>query len=175
MPVHHTFLTPIGPIRIIADRQGLCRIILAGTSHHGLVPETTPSTDPVLSQARQQITEYFKGDRRDFTLPLSIRGTPFEKKVWNVLQTIPWGEVWSYGQAGRALGDRNLARAVGRAAGANPLPLVIPCHRVIGADRSLTGFAAGIEMKKYLLQLEGWQVKQRAERLFLMENGERSF
>lgn len=167
MPVHHTFLTPIGPVRIIADRQGLCRIRLPGASPRDLVPETTPPTDPVLSQARQQITEYFKGVRREFTLPLSIRGTAFEKKVWDALQNIPWGDVWSYGQVARALGKINLARAVGRAAGANPLPLVIPCHRVIGADRNLTGFAAGIAMKKYLLELEGWRTEQRRGRLFL--------
>ncbi|WP_456386159.1 methylated-DNA--[protein]-cysteine S-methyltransferase [Desulfolithobacter sp.] len=167
MSVHHTFLIPTGPIRITADQQGLCRIQLSGASPPNLTPEPTPPTDHVLGLARQQITEYFNGIRRNFSLPLSISGTAFEKKTWDVLLAIPWGDVWTYGQVARALGKKNLARAVGRAAGANPLPLVIPCHRVIGADRNLTGFAAGIAVKKYLLELEGWRTEYRRGRLFL--------
>jgi methylated-DNA-[protein]-cysteine S-methyltransferase len=111
--------------------------------------------DPVLVAATQQLGEYFAGDRREFDLPLGPVGTDFQLRVWAGLRTIPYGATWSYGQLAAAIGKGPLAsRAVGLANGANPLSIVVPCHRVIGADGNLTGFGGGIERKRWLLDLE---------------------
>jgi methylated-DNA-[protein]-cysteine S-methyltransferase len=104
---------------------------------------------------RRQLGEYFAGRRRAFDLELAPRGTPFQLAVWQALRAIPYGETRSYGEVALAVGRPDAVRAVGAANGANPLPIVVPCHRVIGADGSLTGFGGGIEVKAYLLELEG--------------------
>mgnify|MGYP000854535855 CR=1 FL=1 len=105
-------------------------------------------------QAFDQLDDYFRGERRNFDLSLRILGTDFQKQVWQVLQTIPWGRTLSYGDVARRIGRPKAARAVGMAVGANPLSIIIPCHRVIGRDGSLTGFGGGLEIKKQLLDLE---------------------
>jgi methylated-DNA-[protein]-cysteine S-methyltransferase len=111
--------------------------------------------DPVLVDARRQLGEYFAGDRREFDLPLAPVGTDFQLRVWAGLRTIPYGQTWSYGELAAAIGKGPLAsRAVGLANGANPLSIVVPCHRVIGANGNLTGFGGGIERKRWLLDLE---------------------
>jgi methylated-DNA-[protein]-cysteine S-methyltransferase len=102
-----------------------------------------------------QLREYFAGTRRHFELALAPRGTPFQLAVWQVLRAIPYGQTMSYGEIARGLGRPEAARAVGLANGANPLPIIVPCHRVIGADGSLTGFGGGLPIKRALLQLEG--------------------
>lgn len=102
---------------------------------------------------RSQLEEYFEGKRKDFDLPLDLHGTPFQLRVWSALREIPYGKTVNYGEIARGLGSS--ARAVGNANGKNPVPIIIPCHRVIGADGSLTGFGGGLEKKRYLLQLEG--------------------
>jgi methylated-DNA-[protein]-cysteine S-methyltransferase len=102
-----------------------------------------------------QLAEYFAGKRRVFSLPLAPRGTPFQRSVWQALRQIPYGETVSYGELARRLGSTSGARAVGLANGANPLPIIVPCHRVIGADGSLTGFGGGLTIKRALLALEG--------------------
>jgi methylated-DNA-[protein]-cysteine S-methyltransferase len=106
--------------------------------------------DPVVAQ----LEAYFRGERRVFDLPLALRGTPFQLRVWAELLRIPYGATISYGELARQLGDPNLTRAVGAANGANPVSIIVPCHRVIGADGSLTGYGGGLEMKRRLLALE---------------------
>jgi methylated-DNA-[protein]-cysteine S-methyltransferase len=108
----------------------------------------------VFSEAIAQLEEYFAGERRDFSLPLPLEGTPFQTTVWSALRTIPYGATVSYGELARRIGRPSASRAVGAANGANPLPIILPCHRVIGADRSLTGFGGGLETKRFLLAFE---------------------
>ncbi|MCC7093513.1 MAG: methylated-DNA--[protein]-cysteine S-methyltransferase [Ignavibacteriaceae bacterium] len=103
----------------------------------------------------RQLKEYFNRERREFELSLEIIGTDFQKKVWDELTKIPYGETISYGELAVRLGDKNKMRAVAAANGANPIPVIIPCHRVIGADGSLTGYGGGLDVKKKLLELEG--------------------
>ena len=102
-----------------------------------------------------QLDAYFAGKLRDFTIPLDLRGTSFQRRVWDLLCEIPWGETRSYGQIAKALGRPKAARAVGRAVGTNPVSIVVPCHRVIGSDGTLTGYGGGLDRKKALLKLEG--------------------
>ena len=114
-----------------------------------------PDADNVLLvQLRQQLEQYFSGDRREFTLELAPQGTPFQLKVWELLKAIPYGQTVSYGSLACQLGGKNMARAVGCAVGRNPISLLIPCHRVIGANGELTGYAGGLDRKSALLGLE---------------------
>jgi methylated-DNA-[protein]-cysteine S-methyltransferase len=113
-----------------------------------------PGRHAVLDTTMAQLDEYFAGRRREFDLPLDPVGTEFQRSAWNVLRTIPYGATMSYGEQAAALGDAKKARAVGSANGRNPLSIVVPCHRVIGTSGKLTGFAGGIEAKRYLLELE---------------------
>ncbi|HLX11038.1 MAG TPA: methylated-DNA--[protein]-cysteine S-methyltransferase [Thermoanaerobaculia bacterium] len=110
---------------------------------------------PPLPSVRQQLAEYFAGRRRQFTLPLAPHGTAFERGVWEALVAIPYGETRSYAEVAEAIGRPTACRAVGRANGSNPIAVVIPCHRVIGSDGSLTGYGGGLELKRLLLDLEG--------------------
>lgn len=110
---------------------------------------------PVLAQARRELEEYAAGTRRRFEVPFELEGTHFQCEVWKALCGIPYGETRSYGELARALGRSGAARAVGAAAGKNPLPVIVPCHRLIGAGGSLTGFSAGVAIKRRLLELEG--------------------
>lgn len=113
----------------------------------------TPAS-PLLQEAVKQLGEYFRGERTAFTLPLCLEGTDFQQKAWAALQTIPYGETRSYGQLAAQLGNPKACRAVGGANNKNPVMILVPCHRVIGSDGSLMGFAGGLEVKKYLLELE---------------------
>lgn len=142
--------SPIGGLRIHAS-AGLITTIDFGAGS----PRKVRANDPLLDRAEQQLTEYFKGERTEFDLPLASEGSEFQKKVWAELQRIPYGETASYGDIARRLGyEPVISRAVGAANGANPIPIVVPCHRVIGSDGSLTGYAGGLERKKTLLDLE---------------------
>jgi methylated-DNA-[protein]-cysteine S-methyltransferase len=117
--------------------------------------EAEPSSgQAVLDQAARELDEYFAGRRRDFATRLGARGTAFQTQVWKALGDIPYGVQWSYGQLARAVGRPKAARAVGMANGSNPLPIFIPCHRVVGSDGSLTGYGGGLETKRWLLDLE---------------------
>jgi methylated-DNA-[protein]-cysteine S-methyltransferase len=151
---HHTMPTPIGPLMLIADDDGLRGIRFA--SKQSRVPEDdTPEPDhPVLVETVRQLDEYFVGERQEFDLPLRPVGTPFQLAAWRALRAIPYGRTVSYGEQARRLGHPGRARAVGAANGRNPLPIVVPCHRVIGADGSLTGFGGGLEIKAWLLDHE---------------------
>ena len=142
--------SPIGGLRIHAS-AGLITAIGFGASS----PRGERLTDPLLVRAEHQLGEYFAGERTEFDLPLASDGTEFQKKVWSELARIPYGETATYGEIARRLGyEPGISRAVGAANGANPVPILVPCHRVIGADGSLTGYAGGVERKKILLDLE---------------------
>lgn len=143
--------TPLGWLLLTESNQQLTEI--------QLFPTTPPSVSGapasgVLREAAQQLNEYFCGRRRTFTLPYVATGTPWQKKVWQALTEIPYGETCSYRQIAERVGNPNAARAVGMANKCNPLPILIPCHRVIGADGSLTGYALGLPVKEHLLQME---------------------
>ena len=148
--------SPVGPLLLAANDDGLLLIEFASPRH----PVTRgrdwrEGCNAVLAQTRAQLGEYFKGDRREFALPLAPRGTPFQRDVWQTLQRIGYGETISYAQLATSIGRPSAMRAVGAANGRNPLPIVVPCHRVIGADGSLTGFGGGLPIKQFLLALEG--------------------
>lgn len=141
--------SPIGGLRLHSS-AGLLTAIDFGAEVRG-----DRRSDPVLDRAEQQLAEYFAGTRTTFDLPLANDGTEFQKKVWGELMRIPFGETASYGDIARRLGyEPVISRAVGSANGANPIPIVVPCHRVIGADGSLTGYAGGLDRKRTLLDLE---------------------
>jgi methylated-DNA-[protein]-cysteine S-methyltransferase len=116
--------------------------------------ELRPNGPPPLLELRQQLAQYFAGERREFALPLEPRGTEFERRVWQALMAIPYGETRSYAEVAAAIGRPSACRAVGRANGSNPIAVVIPCHRVIGSDGSLTGYGGGLPLKRLLLDLE---------------------
>ena len=148
------FETPIGLIGLAEEDGAIVRLYLPGQPTPRLMPHPTA----LLKRGREQLLEYLAGDRREFTLPLAPQGTAFQLRVWQVLRAIPWGEVRGYGDIARAAGSPRGFRAVGMANHRNPIPILIPCHRVIGADGSLTGYAGGLELKIALLSLEGHRV-----------------
>lgn len=149
--------SPVGPLFIAVDEAGaVVRIeFVRDRSVAGLLAGPVVEDAARTAHVERQLAEYFAGRRRDFDLQLAPEGTAFEKQVWAALREIPYGETRSYGAIARELGRPGSARAVGRANGANPLPIVVPCHRVLGADGSLTGFGGGLETKERLLELEG--------------------
>ncbi len=144
--------TPIGTLRLISSGSALLRICFPGQLEYDGGEE---GSDPVLRITGRQLGEYFAGQRRSFTLPLGARGTDFQQAVWGALAGIPYGELRSYRDIARQLGRERAVRAVGSANGRNPLPIVVPCHRVVGSNGSLTGFAGGLAIKRQLLALEG--------------------
>jgi len=149
--------TPLGPLLAAADGEALMSLGF-GTGRRAPQPApdwTARPSSPVLRATAAQIREYFAGRRRVFDLPLRPRGTPFQRDAWEALRRIPYGETRSYGEQAIAIGRTGAARAVGAANARNRLVIVIPCHRVIGGDGSLTGFAAGLSRKQALLRLEG--------------------
>jgi methylated-DNA-[protein]-cysteine S-methyltransferase len=153
----HLIDTPLGRVRLAATDQGLAGLWFVGQKHS---PDTTGWQDdphhPVLREAATQVLAYFQGQRRSFDLPLDLsRGTPFQQAVWNALLAIPCGATRRYGQLSQSIGHPAAARAVGAAVGRNPISVIVPCHRVLGADGSLTGYAGGLERKSALLKLEG--------------------
>jgi methylated-DNA-[protein]-cysteine S-methyltransferase len=145
--------TPIGTLRLVSDGEYLTRVEFQGS--HQLAIKDTQIRDPVLRAAAEQLDEYFAGGRRTFNLPLKAGGTDFQQSVWLALAGIPLGELRSYSDIARQIGRPKAVRAVGAANGRNPLPIIVPCHRVIGRNGSLTGFAGGLAIKTSLLQLEG--------------------
>ena len=148
--------SPVGPLAIAADATGLRAIEFRGNRHPVRRDGDWREGDSLLlRRARRQLDEYFAGKRRRFDLPLSPRGTEFQREVWTALATIPYGQTLSYAQLAARVGRAGASRAVGAANGRNPLPIVLPCHRVIGADGSLTGFGGGLPAKQFLLKLEG--------------------
>ena len=140
--------SPIGPMTLVQEGEALARLDFD-------VPSQPEEATPLLLEACRQLREYFAGERKVFALPLAPEGTAFQKKVWAALRDIPWGETRSYGDIAWAIGKPTACRAVGMANGRNPLPIFIPCHRVIGTNGSITGYSGGLEKKRFLLRLEG--------------------
>ncbi|MFW0782918.1 methylated-DNA--[protein]-cysteine S-methyltransferase [Gordonia sp. CPCC 206044] len=161
---HTTVRTDLGAVTFVAEGDDVvgCRFD-ADTSTCG--DAVAPSTDSVLGPAVAQFREYLDGDRTEFELSIRTDGDEFHERVWAVVRTIPFGDTVSYGEIASRLGDPGLARRVGRAVGANPIGVFIPCHRVIGADGSLTGYGGGLARKRHLLDLEE-SPETRASRLF---------
>ena len=151
MPVARVMPSPLGPLQLVADSAALTAIAFPGQHDASLAD----GASEVLDAAQAQLAEYFAGRRERFALPLDIRGTAFQQRVWQALTRIPFGQTRSYADIARDIGQHRAVRAVGAANGRNPLPIVVPCHRVIGSDGSLTGFAGGVELKRRLLRLEG--------------------
>ncbi|MBU0705119.1 MAG: methylated-DNA--[protein]-cysteine S-methyltransferase [Chloroflexi bacterium] len=155
--------SPIGPIWIAATGTGICTVGLGPAQPDAFfrwltrhVNPDAPREDPkALTPALTQLREYFSRIRREFDLPLDVRGTPFQQAVWAQVASIPYGTTTTYGEIAQRIGQPGAARAVGAANGANPLPILIPCHRVIGSGGSLTGYGGGLEVKVALLRLEG--------------------
>ncbi len=156
-----TFSTPMGEFSVVLDETGAVTATTFGgvAELRKYLHGDELVRDPQLAaEARRQVTEFFAGKRRRFALKLAPCGTPFQQRVWSALQQIPFGETRSYGEIATAVGSPGAARAVGRANATNPICLIVPCHRVIGADGSLTGFALGEELKRRLLVHEGAQL-----------------
>jgi methylated-DNA-[protein]-cysteine S-methyltransferase len=142
--------SPVGPLYACANDVGLTHLWLSSD-----VPIDAPlRTTPILARVADQVAEYFAGTRHVFDLPLEAGGTPFQQRVWRALTTIPFGVTWSYGELARAIGNPTASRAVGAANGRNPIGIIVPCHRVIGANGTLTGYAGGLPMKHKLLAHE---------------------
>ena len=147
--------TPIGRLMLAGTERGLWRIEFAsGKTRRGPQPQWRRD-DECLPEAAVQLRDYFAGQRRDFDLPIEPRGTDFQLRTWRALRAIPYGATTTYAALARSIGKPKAVRAVGAANGRNPLPIVVPCHRVIGSDGSLTGFGGGTDVKRTLLQLEG--------------------
>lgn len=141
--------TPIGTLAITGNAEGVTSVSFVDSP-----PTSQPVIEPILIRAREQLEEYFAGERTAFDLPFSPRGTDFQRQVWQALASIPYGETRSYGEIAAGLGRPGGARAVGAACGKNPLWILIPCHRAVGKDGTLTGYAGGLPRKDYLLRLE---------------------
>ena len=148
---------PIGRLLIAGDGHSIRHIRFE--RHNAPDAGWNPGVTEPIREAATQLEAFFGRRRRTFDLPLAPEGTPFQKRVWSQLQQIPFGATVSYGELARRLGEPTASRAVGAANGANPIPIVIPCHRVVGSDGGLTGFGGGLEVKARLLELEAGQVK----------------
>ena len=148
--------TPLGPLTAAASERGLVGLWFDGQAHHpGPLDAPDDPGQRWLAQAREQLDAYWRGERTSFSVPLDLQGTPFQQAVWQALRHIARGSTCSYGALAREAGAAHAVRAVGAAVGRNPLSIVVPCHRVIGQDGSLTGYAGGLPRKTALLQLEG--------------------
>jgi len=153
--------SPLGPIALAGDGRHLLEIAIGGRGRLRGPLEGAAESDPrAYSLAVSELAEYFAGRRRDFDVPHLTHGTAFEEAVWAAIATIPYGETRSYAEVAAAVGRPGAARAVGQAAGRNPLPILVPCHRVVGADRRLTGYGGGLEAKAHLLALEAAESKE---------------
>ena len=154
---HTTIDSPIGPLGLVATEEGLRAVSWRGEETSVKLPDdmVEDPAHPILHQAAQQLDEYFDGKRTSFDLPLDLRGTPFQVAAWRALGDIPYGSTRSYGEQASLIGRPKAVRAVGQANGRNPVPIVLPCHRVIGANGSLVGFGGGLDLKSQLLEHEG--------------------
>ena len=163
---HTVMPSPLGEITLVAEDGALAGCYMELHKRGPDDDETLGERDDtVLSEVVTQLTEYFAGERTEFTVPLAPRGDDFQQRVWALLREIPYGQTRSYGDLARALGDVNLSQAVGWANGRNPISIIVPCHRVIGSDGSLVGYAGGLDRKRFLLALEEPPADE-ADRLF---------
>ena len=165
-----TFNSPVGSIYLVATRDALVRLQFGALGDENDFPfpvEAQGRVNSVLKQAIHQLAEYFSGDRQKFDLPLQLKGTPFQRRVWLALREIPYGRLWSYSHLAKRIGQPGAVRAVGNANGRNPLPIIIPCHRVIRKNGKLGGYSSGLEIKRMLLKIEGVDVSRLTD--FLMD------
>jgi O-6-methylguanine DNA methyltransferase len=153
------FTSPLGKITLLSSSKGLCRLLfepsqpsITNLENASIPYKITHEKD---SPTASQLMEYFEGRRKAFTIPLDINGTPFHREVWRALLTIPYGKTKSYGQIAQQIGKPRAPRAVGQACGANPIPIIIPCHRVLTSTGKIGGYTGGIDIKNALLKLEG--------------------
>lgn len=154
---HVTVDSPLGPLRLVTDGEHLTGVFFTEHRHAptDLGAEVALDNAPeVLRDSASQLGEYFAGGRTSFDLPLAAHGTDFQHRVWAALQRIPYGQTWSYGQLAKELGSPGASRAVGLANGRNPISIVVPCHRVVGASGAITGYGGGVARKQTLLELE---------------------
>lgn len=163
--------SPVGRLLLLADAQGLREIRFETERHPRPVSPHWLRSSAALAFAREQLEEYFAGTRTGFDLPLHPQGTAFQLTVWEELARIPYAETISYGELARRIGQPQAMRAVGAANGRNPLPIVVPCHRVIGANGSLTGFGGGLPAKRFLLE---WERRMAHGDLFGADDGRRA-
>lgn len=149
--------TPLGEMLLVSDENHLCGAYFIGQKYFPRIAPTWRQGAglPVMRQAREELDAFFRGERRQFTVPLKPHGTAFQLRVWRMLAAVPYGATVSYGDLARQLGGARHARAVGSATGRNPLSVIVPCHRVLSASGKLTGYAGGLQRKHALLRLEG--------------------
>jgi methylated-DNA-[protein]-cysteine S-methyltransferase len=165
MRTYTVMTSPVGDLTLVAEDGALARLTMTSQKHAPDPADLGERDDLGFEAVREQLGDYFAGERTTFDVPLAPRGDAFKQQVWALLCQIPYGETRSYGQLARALGDVNLSQAVGSANGRNPIGIIIPCHRVIGSDGSLVGYAGGLDRKRFLLALEEPQAAKDA-RLF---------
>lgn len=148
--------SPVGKLKLVASDKGLVAVLWENDDPERVKFDKISSseTHPILLKSERQLQEYFAGKRKSFAIDLDFHGTDFQKKVWQALLTIPFGETRSYGEIAKQIGNSKASRPVGAANGKNPISIIAPCHRVIGASGALTGFAGGLEVKAFLLKLE---------------------
>lgn len=148
------FKTPIGMLKIAVDEKGLRYILFESNKHQPLRIDDWKKDRSVTQVAREQLLQYFSGERNEFELEISLEGTEFQQRTWRMLAHIPYGQTWSYAELAKRIESPRAVRAVGAANGRNPLPILLPCHRVIGSNGSLTGFGGGLPVKQWLLEHE---------------------
>jgi methylated-DNA-[protein]-cysteine S-methyltransferase len=156
MRSHTVVDSPCGPLTLVAQGNALCGLYMTEQRHR---PDQLTFGEPdsgadIFARAETELKEYFAGQRNEFEVPLTLVGTPFQQRVWTALQDIPYGATTSYGELADRLGQPTASRAVGLANGKNPISIIVPCHRVVGASGSLTGYGGGLERKRYLLDFE---------------------
>ena len=149
------FNSPIGALQVACDDSGLRYVLFENNKYDAPQREEWKRDKSITKDAREQLLQYFSGDRKQFDLVLNPIGTEFQKQVWQMLANVPFGETWSYGELAHKINSPKAVRAVGAANGRNPIPIILPCHRVIGSNGTLTGFGGGLPTKQWLLEHEG--------------------
>lgn len=152
--LYSLYQSPAGRIILIQEDGQLTGLWFEGEKHSTAIEPSWKRDEPAFKAVHQQLNAYFAGKLQQFDLPLKISGTPFQERVWKALGEIPYGQTWSYAQLAAHIGNPKAVRAVGTANGRNPISIIVPCHRVIGADGSLVGYGGGLDKKTFLLQLE---------------------
>lgn len=156
--LYTTIESPIGELLLLGDRRALHGLYMQAGRKPVTIAESWRRSTPPFATVARQLSEYFEGRRATFDVPLLMGGTGFEQRVWRALRDIPYGETVSYGEIARRIGQPSAARAVGLANGRNPISVIVPCHRVVGANGTLTGYGGGLERKRVLLELEQGQL-----------------
>lgn len=159
----HNYLfmnTRVGELAIVSNTDAICAVVFKKSwrTYRAQFDQLEAAETPLLKRAKKQLEEYFTGQRRNFNLPLSLAGTEFQQRVWRALAEIPYGQTISYSEQGQMVGAPRAVRAIGRTNGLNPIAIVLPCHRVIGKNGSLTGYAGGLDIKRTLLELESLSI-----------------